>query len=99
MSDRKKKKTMAEGRPPVMVASHLQTQLSRFPSSLLDRPCLESHLGKLVRLLSSETVMLMAADLGLAGVDVDDVRDSLPWKPAAQRLEMLKRSQATYRYV
>ena len=41
---------MAEGRPPVMVASHLQTQLSRFPSSLLDCPCLESHLGKLVRL-------------------------------------------------
>ena len=49
--------TMAEGRPPVMAASRLQTQLSRFPSSLLDRPCLESHLGKLVRLLSSEAAL------------------------------------------
>ena len=72
-----------------MADSRLQTQLSRFPSSLLDRPCLESHLGKLVRLLSSETVMLMTADLGLAGVDVDDVRDSLPWKPATGDVETI----------
>lgn len=82
-----------------MAASGLQSQLSRFSSELLDRPCPQSHLGKLVHLLNLETVMLMAANLGLADVDVDDVRDSLPGKPAAQRLEMLKRSKTTYRYV
>ena len=75
----------------------LQAQLSKFPIDLLDRPITESHLGKLVHCLNLETVLIMAAELGLTDVQVDDVRDAWPRKPAVQRLEMLKRSRTTYR--
>ena len=90
---------MAEGggSPITAAASQLQAQLSRFPSDLLDRPITESHLGKLVHCLNLETVLKMAAELGLDDVQVDDIRDAWPRKPAIQRLEMLKRSQTTYR--
>ena len=97
---------MAEGRSPVVAASGLQTQLSRFPSEVLDRACVESHLGKLVHCIDIETMELMATDnLDLSGVEVDDIRHSHPLKPAVQRLEMFKKwqekkqSEATYRYV
>ena len=82
-----------------MAGSWLQTPLSRFPSELLDRVCVESHLGKLVHCINLETMLIMATDLGLTDVEVDDIRDSWPGKPALQRLEMLKRSRTTYRYV
>ena len=89
---------MAEGGgSPIMAAgSRLRAQLSKFPLDLLDRTITESHLGKLVHCLNLETVLIMAAELGLGGVQVDDIRDAWPRKPAVQRLEMLKRSQATY---
>ena len=38
---------MAEG-DVSRVAARLEDQLSKFPAELLDRPCVESHLGKLV---------------------------------------------------
>ena len=90
---------MAEGvGSPVMAAgSLLQAQLSRFPIDLLDRPITESHLGKLVHCLKLETVPIMAAELGLTDVQVDDIKLSHPGEPLLQRLEMLKRSQTTYR--
>ena len=75
------------------------TQLSRLPIDLLDRPITESHLGKLVHCLNLETVLIMAPGLGLTDVQVDDIRDAWPGKPAVQRLEMLKRCQTTYRWV
>ena len=82
-----------------VATTRLQTHLSRFPFDLLDRSCTESHLGKLVQCINLETMLIMAADLGLTDVQVDDIRDSWPGKPALQRLEMLKRSKTTYRYV
>ena len=81
-----------------IATSNLQTHLSRFPFTLLDRPCIESHLGKLVHCINLETMIIMAADLGLTDVEVDDIRDSWPGKPALLRLEILKRSRTTYRY-
>ena len=95
---------MAEGRPPVMAASRLQTQLSRFPSSLLDRPCLESHLGKLVQCIDLETMVIMAtADLELTRVEVDDIQRAWPREPVVQRMKILNKwqekseTEATYR--
>ena len=93
---------MAEGvgSPVTAAGSQLQAQLSRFPSAdLLERPITESHLGKLVHCLNLETVLIMAAELGLTDVQVDDVKLSYPGEPLLQRLEMLKRSQTTYRCV
>jgi hypothetical protein len=84
----------------------LKKQLSKFPAYLLDRPCAESHLGKLVHCITTDTMVLMAADLGLTDVEIDDVR--IAWQassPAVQRLKMFKtwqqkyHSQATYRCV
>ena len=75
----------------------LQAQLSEFSIDLLDRLITESHLGKLVHCINLETVLIMAAELGLSDVQVDDIRDAWPGKPAVQRLEMLTRSQTTYR--
>ena len=91
---------MAEGGSPVMAGSRLlEAQLSRFPSELLDRPCTKSHLGKLVQCVDLETMLMMAANLELDGVQVKDIRDSYPLMPAVQRLEMLKQSQTTYKCV
>ena len=80
-----------------VATSSLHTHLSRFSFELLDRQCTESHLGKLVHCINLETMLIMAADLGLTDIEVDDIRDSWPGKPALQRLEMLKRSRTTYR--
>ena len=83
----------------------LEEQLSKFPACLLDVPCAESHLGKLVHLIDTESMVLLATDLGLTDVEVKDVREIWPKKPAVQRLEMFKtwqqknQSQATYRWV
>ena len=82
----------------------LEEQLSKFPAELLDRPCVESHLGKLVHDIDTETMVVMATDLELLPVEVDDIQTAWPRKPAIQRLEMFKKwqekkkSQATYRY-
>ena len=84
---------------------NLEEQLSKFPAHLLDHPCAESHLGKLVHCLTTDTLEMMAGDLGLSNVEVEDIRDAWPRKPLKQRLEMFKtwqqknESQATYRWV
>ena len=84
----------------------LDDQLSKFPAHLLDVHCAESHLGKLVHMIDTESMMLMAIEsLGLTDVEAKDVREIWPNKPAVQRLEMFKiwqqkkQSQATYRCV
>ena len=77
--------------------------LSKFPSQLLDRQCVESHLGKLVHVIDSATMEMMASDLDLSQEEVDDIQSSWERKPVKQRLEMFKKcleknkSQATYR--
>ena len=82
----------------------LEEQLSKFPTDLLDSPCVESHLGKLVHVIDTETMVMMATHLELLAVEVDDIQTAWPRKPAIQRLEMFKRwqekkiLQATYRY-
>ena len=84
---------------------NLEEQLSKFPAELLDRGCVESHLSKLVHDIDTETMVMMATDLELFAVEVDDIQTAWPRKPATQRLEMFKKwqekkkSQATYRYV
>ena len=81
----------------------LEEQLFKFPPRLLDVPCSESHLGKLVHMIDTESMVLLATDLGLSDVEVKDAREIWQSKPAIQRLEMLKmwqqknQSQATYR--
>ena len=86
--------------------SHDEPELSKFPPDLLDLPCAESHLGKLVHCITTDTMVLMATDLGLTDVEIDDVRTAWQsWSPAVQRLKMFKtwqqkhQSLATYRYV
>ena len=89
-----------------IVARHgsLEEQLSKFPAELLDRQCFESHLGKLVHHVTTDTMVMMAADLGLTDVEVDDIQTAWPRNPLKQRLEMFKKwkgkklSEATYRY-
>ena len=98
---------MAEGGVSGVVAGlSLEEQLSKFPAHLLDRPCAESHLGKLVHCITTDDMVLMATDLGLTDVEIDDVRTA--WqtsKPAVQRLKMFEKWQqkyqplATYRYM
>ena len=97
---------MAEGGVSGVVRScwlSLEEQLSKFPAHLLDRPCTESHLGKLVHMIDTESMVMLATDLKLSTVEVDDVQTTWPRKPAVQRLEMFKtwqqknQSKATYR--
>ena len=83
----------------------LEEQLSKFPAQLLDVPCVESHLSKLVHMIDTESMVLLATDLELLAVEVDDIQTAWPRKPAVQRLEMFKKwkqknqSKATYRWV
>ena len=83
----------------------LEEHLSRFPPELLDCPCTESLLSKLVLDINTETMVMMATDLELSTVEVDDIQTAWPRKPFIQRLEMFKKwqekmeSQATYRCV
>ena len=85
--------------------SRLEEQLSKFPAQLLDSPCAESHLGKLVYCLTTETMLLLVPDLGLSDVEVEDIREIFPRSPPKVRLEIFKQwqqknqSQATYRWV
>jgi hypothetical protein len=99
---------MAEGglvRRSGVVGLSFEEQLSKFPAHLLDRPCAESHLGKLVHMIDTESMVMLATDLELSAVEVDDIQTAWPRKPAVQRLEMFKKwqqknqSRATYRYV
>ena len=96
---------MAKRIEPVGVNLGLKEQLSKFPVEILNGPCAESHLSKLVRVIDTESMMLLAADFGLSAVEVDDIQTAWPTKPALQRLEMFKKwqekkkSQATYRFV
>ena len=85
--------------------SNLQTQLSRFPSDILHRQCVESHLGKLVHCIEMETMVIMAPELELTHVEVDDIQTAWPREPAIQKLKIFNKwqekmqSEATYRYV
>ena len=99
---------MSEGdvtRGSDFVVLSLEEQLSKFPAYLLDRPCAESHLGKLVPMIDTESMTMLATDLELSAVEVDDIQTAWPRKPAVQRLEMFKKwqqknqSKATYRCV
>ena len=97
---------MAEGRDAVSIkALSLDQELSKFPGQLLNHQCFESHLAKLVHCIDTETMELMAPNLELTPVEVDDIQTAWPRKPIKQRLEMFKtwveknKSQATYRYM
>ena len=97
---------MAErGVSRVVVGLSLEEQLSKFPAELLDRPCAESVLGKLVHHIITDTMVLLATDLGLSDVEVEDIQEIWPKNPVKHRLEMFKKwqqkntSQATYRWV
>ena len=96
---------MAVGVVPGLIGLSLEEQLSKFPAELLDRPCVESHLSKLVHHITTDTMVMMATDLGLSDVEVEDIHEIWPRNPAKRRLEMFKKwqeknqSQATYRWV
>jgi hypothetical protein len=96
---------MAESGISGVVGLSLEKQLSKFPAYLLDRPCTESHLGKLVHMIDTESMVMLATDLELSAVEVHDLQTAWPRNPAIQRLEMFKKwrqknqSKATYRYV
>ena len=98
---------MAEGGVSrVFVGVSLKEQLSKFSPELLDRRCAESTLGKLVHHITTDTMALMAPDLGLSDVEVADIQEMWPSSsPVKRRLEMFKKwqekstSQATYRWV
>ena len=81
----------------------LEEQLSKFPAELLDQQCFESHLGKLVHHITTDAMVMMATDLGLSDVEVEDSLSACPRNPAKQRLQMFKQwqekksSKATYR--
>ena len=91
----------------MIVARHrsLEEHLSKFefPAELLDRQCFESHLGKLVHHITTDTMVMMATDLGLSDVEVEDILTIWPKYQLKQRLEMFKRwkhnkqSDATYK--
>ena len=82
----------------------LEKQLSKFPTELLNCPCVESHLGKLVHCITTDSMVLLAPKLGLTNVEVEDIREVWSRNPPKQRLEMFKKwqqkdqSQATYRW-
>ena len=96
--------TMARGGVSGITAGvTLEEHLSKFPAHLLDHTCVESHLGKLVHVIDTKSMMLLATDLELSAVEVNDIQVAWPRSPAVQRLEMFKRwlqkkqSRATYR--
>lgn len=82
-----------------------EEQLSRFPTELLDCTCAEAHLAKLVHMIDTKSVVLLATDLELLAADrIDGIQNTWSKMSAAQRLEIFKtwqqdkKSQATYRY-
>ena len=83
----------------------LEEQQSKFPAELLDRQCFDSHLGKLVYHIKTDTMVMMATDLGLSDVEGDNIQTAWPRNPAKQRPEMFKTlqekraSEATYMQV
>ena len=64
----------------------LEDQLSKFPAELLDCQCFESHLGKLVHHITIDAMVMMATDLGLSDVEVEDYQFAWIRNPAKQRL-------------
>ena len=66
-----------------MVGLRLEEQLSKFPTELLEYQCFESHLGKLVHHITADTMVMMATDLGLSDVEVNDIQEVWPRNPAA----------------
>ena len=95
---------MAEEQSLTLGDNSLCTQLSKFPAVLLDRPCTETHLVKLVHCIEVETMVIMAtAELELTQVEVDDIQTAWPRDPVIQRLKIFnkwqekKQSEATYR--
>ncbi len=83
----------------------LEEQLSKFPPELLDRPYLESHLGKIIHDVDTHTITFLATNLEHLAVEVDNIRSFWPEKSVAQRLQLLKKwkeeknSHVTYRSV
>ena len=79
----------------------LEEQLSKFPTELLDSPCVESHLVKLTECFSEWQVI--STGLELSKVEIQDIESNWPRNIARQRLEMFrkwqekKRTQATLR--
>ena len=69
----------------------LEENLSKFPSELLDHPCVESHLGKIIHDVDTDTITFLASDLELSAVEVDEIQPIWPEKPASERLELLKK--------
>ena len=57
-----------------------------FPAELLDCQCFESHLGKLVHHITIDAMVMMATDLGLSDVEVEDYQFAWIRNPAKQRL-------------
>lgn len=68
----------------------LEEHLSKFPLELLDRPCVESHLGKIIHEIDTGTITRLATDLEFSAVKVDNIQSLWPEKSASQRLELLK---------
>ena len=67
----------------------LEEQLSKFPAEPLDRQCFESHLGKLIHHITTDTMHGDdGTDLGLSDIEVDDIQTAWPRNPAKQRLEI-----------
>ena len=79
----------------------LEEQLSKFPTELLDSPCVESNLVKLTECFSEWQII--STGLELSKVESQDIVNDWPRNTARQRLEMFrkwqekKRSQATLR--
>ena len=73
-----------------VVSLCLEEQLSKFPIELLDCQCFESHLSKLVHHITTDTMVLLATDLGLSDVEINDIQEIWPRNPVKQRLEMLR---------
>ena len=91
---------MAEGGESSVPLS-LEEQLPRFPTELLDSPCVDAHLVKLTDCFIEWQISL-STSLELTEVEVKDIEEK--WQdPARRRVEMFRRwrnklaSQATYR--
>ena len=63
--------------------------MSKFPAELLDRQCFESHLGKLVHHIIIDAMVMMATDLVLSDVEVEDYQFAWIRNPAKLRIEII----------
>ena len=84
---------MAEGGVPSVVARplSLEEQLSKFPTELLDSPCVDSHLIKLTECFSEWQII--STGLKLSKVEIQDIENDWPRNTARQRREMFRKWQ------